>query len=81
MNATLWNDKAVLSPDIKIGDSLLIRNATAKYNDFSKSVELQIGDSTTIEKTNDVVSFSESFAPISQVTAGKKFSIKGHILT
>lgn len=80
MNATLWNDKADLSPDIKVGDNLLIRNATAKYNDFSKSVELQIGDSTTIEKTNNTVVFKESFAPISQVTAGKKYSIKGNII-
>ncbi|AGB50762.1 single-stranded DNA-binding protein (plasmid) [Methanomethylovorans hollandica DSM 15978] len=80
VNATLWNDKADLSPDIKVGDSLLIRNATAKYNDFSKSVELQIGDSTSIEKTNNNVVFKEAFVPINQVTVGKKYSIKGNII-
>ena len=80
ISATFWNDKADLLSDIHIGDSLLIRNATAKYNDFSKSVELQIGDSTSIEKTNNNVVFMEAFVPINQVTVGKKYSIKGNII-
>jgi len=80
ISATFWNDKADLLSDIHIGDSLLIRNATAKYNDFSKSVELQIGDSTSIEKANNNVVFKEAFVPINQVTVGKKYSIKGNII-
>jgi replication factor A1 len=78
--ATLWGDKADSIKDIKMGETLLIKNANAKVNNYSNKVELQIGDKTTFEKTNKSIAFKENFTSIAEIKAGNIYSIRGHII-
>ena len=79
IRVTLWDKNTEFTKDITLNDSVEIINGYAKENNFNQQVEIQIGDRSTIKKSNTTVEHKENFTPISEIVPGQNYSIEGAV--
>lgn len=79
IRVTLWDKNTEFTKDITLDDSVEIINGYAKENNFNQQVEIQIGDRSTIKKSNTTVEYKENFTPISEIVPGENYSIEGAV--
>lgn len=77
---TVWNEKTAFLDSLDIDETLLLKNVNAKFNDYSKKVELQFGDSSIMETSQNSVNYAESFTAIDKLEVGSLCSIKGNVI-
>jgi replication factor A1 len=77
---TVWNEKTEFLDTLDIDENLLLKNVNAKYNDYSKKVELQFGDSSIMETSQKDINYTESFTAIDQLEVGSMCSVKGNVI-
>ena len=79
IRVTLWDDKSDFTKELNVDDSIEIINGYARENNFSKQVEIQVGNHSVIKKTDKAVEYAETFVPIADIVPGEAYSIKGAV--
>ncbi len=76
---TLWNEKVDLIEDLHVDDSIEVIGGYSKVNNFNDQVEVQIGNNSSIRKTDKEIDYCEEFTPIADVIPGESYSIQGEV--
>ncbi len=79
IRVTLWDELTEFTQEIETDESVEVLNGYAKENNFNQQVEIQVGNRSTIRKTDSEVEFKENFTPISDIIPGEPYSIKGEV--
>jgi len=76
---TLWDGRTELADKLETGDSVEIINGYARLNNYSQEVEIQVGNHSSLRKTDREVEFKEDYTPIADIIPGQPYSIKGAV--
>ena len=67
---TLWDEKSELANELRIGESIQVMNGYARFNNFSKKIEISVGSMGSINKLDREVDYKMKFVKISEITDG-----------
>ncbi len=76
---TLWNEKVELLEGLEVDDNIEIVGGYSKVNNFNDQVEVQVGNNSSIRKTDKEVDYYEQFTPIADIIPGESYSIQGEV--
>jgi replication factor A1 len=80
IRVSLWDDKTIYLDEFDFGESVDILNAYSRMNDFSQSVELNIGSRGNIAASEKEVQYMEKFDSVNDILPGKSYSVQGRII-
>ena len=77
---SLWDDKTVHLDEFDFGDSIDILNAYSRLNNFSQTVELNVGSRGSVIASDKKIQYQEKLDNINDVLPGKAYSVQGRVL-
>ena len=80
IRVSLWDDKTIYLDEFDFGESVDILNAYSRMNDFSQSVELNVGSRGNITASENEVRYMEKFDSINDILPGKSYSVQGRVV-
>lgn len=80
IRVSLWDDKTVYLDEFDFGESVDILNAYSRMNDFSQSVELNVGSRGNVIASAQEVRYMEKFDNINDILPGKSYSVQGRVI-
>jgi replication factor A1 len=70
IRVSLWDDKADLVNELKIGNAVKIQNAYSKISNFSQKVEMSLGNFNIIEIVDEDAGYEQKFIKVDEVADG-----------
>ena len=80
IRVSLWDDKTVYLDEFDFGESVDILNAYSRMNNFSQTVELNIGSRGNVVASHKEVLYQEKLDNINDILPGKAYSVQGRVL-
>jgi Single-stranded DNA-binding replication protein A (RPA), large (70 kD) subunit and related ssDNA-binding proteins len=80
IRVSLWDDKTIYLDEFDFGESVDILNAYSRLNNFSQTVELNIGSRGNVIASEKEVLYQEKFDNINDILPGKSYSVQGRII-
>ncbi|MEA3283198.1 MAG: OB-fold nucleic acid binding domain-containing protein [Euryarchaeota archaeon] len=79
IRVTLWDDKTKMLSALNVGDSIKITGGYTRENNYDGTIEIQIGDQGTIEKSDETVDYTEDITPLSDVGLDEICTVVGYV--
>lgn len=80
IRVSLWDDKTIYLDEFDFGESVDILNAYSRMNNFSQSVELNVGSRGNVVASEKEVLYQEKFDNINDILPGKSYSVQGRVI-
>jgi len=80
VRVSLWDDKTVYLDEFDFGESVDILNAYSRMNNFSQTIELNVGSRGSVVASNKEVLYQEKLDNINDILPGKAYSVQGRVL-
>lgn len=80
IRVSLWDDKTVYLDEFDFGESVDILNAYSRINNFSQTVELNVGSRGNVIASEKEVQYQEKLDNINDILPGKAYSVQGRVI-
>ena len=79
ISVSLWDEKVDLLEGVNFDETVEVLNSYSRENVFSQQVELNLGASGVIRKSEKKVEYNEKFTDIADIIPGKSYSVQGKV--
>ncbi|MCL2863049.1 MAG: OB-fold nucleic acid binding domain-containing protein [Methanimicrococcus sp.] len=80
IRVSLWDDKTVFLDEFDFGDPIDVLNAYSRMNNFSQTVELNVGSRGNIVASDKEILYQEKLDSINDILPGKAYSVQGRVI-
>ncbi|MDY0266762.1 MAG: OB-fold nucleic acid binding domain-containing protein [Methanimicrococcus sp.] len=80
VRVSLWDEKTVHLDEFDFGESVDVLNAYSRMNNFSQSVELNVGSRGNVVASEKEMVYQEKFDNINDILPGKSYSVQGRVI-
>jgi len=80
IRVSLWDDKTIHLDEFDFGESVDILNAYSRLNNFSQTVELNVGSRGNVVASDKEILYQEKLDQINDILPGKAYSVQGRVL-
>lgn len=80
IRVSLWDDKTIYLDEFDFGEPVDILNAYSRMNNFSQTVELNVGSRGSVVASDKEVLYQEKLDHINDILPGKAYSVQGRVI-